>query len=80
MDLNAWFEVYLGNRWYTFDARNNMLRMARVLIGGGRDAVDVSIANTFGVAHLARFEVTRWLPLTVCFRSGSSWLGRCIVL
>jgi transglutaminase-like putative cysteine protease len=58
MDFSAWFEVYLGDRWYTFDARNNMPRMARVLIARGRDAVDVPIANTFGVAHLAKFEVT----------------------
>jgi len=58
MDFSAWFEVYLGDRWYTFDARNNMPRMARVLIARGRDAVDVPIANTFGEANLVKFEVT----------------------
>jgi transglutaminase-like putative cysteine protease len=58
MDFSAWFEAYLGGRWYTFDARNNMPRMGRVLIARGRDAVDVAIANTFGVAHLVKFEVT----------------------
>ena len=58
MDFSAWFEVYLGGRWYSFDARNNMPRMARVLIARGRDAVDVAIANTFGVANLVKFEVT----------------------
>src|SRR6201999_306287 len=58
MDFSAWFEAYLGGDWYAFDARNNMPRMARVLIARGRDAVDVPIANTFGVAHLAGFEVT----------------------
>jgi transglutaminase-like putative cysteine protease len=58
MDFSAWFEVYLGDRWHTFDARNNMPRMARVLIARGRDAVDVPIANTFGPAHLSKFEVT----------------------
>ena len=42
MDFSAWFEVYLGGRWYTFDARNNMPRMGRVLIARGRDAVDVA--------------------------------------
>ena len=57
MDFSAWFEVYLGDRWYTFDARNNMPRMARVLIARGRDAVDVPIAVTFGVAILTKFEV-----------------------
>jgi transglutaminase-like putative cysteine protease len=58
MDFSAWFEVFLGGRWHTFDARNNMPRMARVLIARGRDAVDVPIATTFGVANLAGFEVT----------------------
>jgi transglutaminase-like putative cysteine protease len=58
MDFSAWFEVYLGDRWRTFDARNNIPRMARVLIARGRDAVDVPIATTFGLAHLVGFEVT----------------------
>jgi transglutaminase-like putative cysteine protease len=58
MDFSAWFEVYLGGRWYAFDARNNMPRMGRVLIARGRDAVDVAIANTFGTANLVGFEVT----------------------
>ncbi|MFZ5685676.1 MAG: transglutaminase-like domain-containing protein [Pseudomonadota bacterium] len=57
MDFSAWFEVYLGGRWHTFDARNNMPRMARVLIARGRDAVDVPIAHTFGAAELVAFEV-----------------------
>jgi transglutaminase-like putative cysteine protease len=57
MDFSAWFEVYLGGRWYTFDARNNMPRMARVLMARGRDAVDVALANTFGAAYLVKFEV-----------------------
>jgi len=57
MDFSAWFEVYLGGRWYTFDARNNMRRVGRVLIARGRDAVDVPIAATFGVAYLSKFEV-----------------------
>lgn len=58
MDFSAWFEVYLGGAWRTFDARNNMPRMARVLIARGRDAVDVAIANTFGPATLVGFTVT----------------------
>jgi transglutaminase-like putative cysteine protease len=58
MDFSAWFEAYLGNEWRTFDARNNMPRMGRVLIARGRDAVDVPIANTFGPAQLVGFKVT----------------------
>jgi transglutaminase-like putative cysteine protease len=57
MDFSAWFDVYLGGRWYTFDARNNVRRMGRVLIARGRDATDVAIANTFGVAYLTGFKV-----------------------
>jgi transglutaminase-like putative cysteine protease len=57
MDFSAWFEVYLGGRWFAFDARNNMPRMCRVLIARGRDATDVAIANTFGIAYLTKFEV-----------------------
>jgi transglutaminase-like putative cysteine protease len=57
-DFCAWMEVYLGGAWRTFDPRNNMPRMARVLIARGRDAVDVPIATTFGVADLVGFEVT----------------------
>ena len=57
MDFSAWFEVYLGGRWYAFDARNNIRRKARVLIARGRDATDVAIANTFGTAYLVGFKV-----------------------
>ncbi len=48
MDFAGWFEAYLGGRWYTFDARNNMPRIGRVLIARGRDAADVPITHTFG--------------------------------
>ena len=58
MDFSAWFEAYLGNEWRTFDPRNNMPRMGRVLVARGRDAVDVPLANTFGPAQLAGFRVT----------------------
>jgi transglutaminase-like putative cysteine protease len=57
MDFSAWFEVYLGERWYVFDARNQKPRIGRVLIARGRDAADVPIAHTFGQAMLADFQV-----------------------
>lgn len=57
MDFCAWFEVWLGGRWYAFDARNNEPRIGRVLIACGRDATDVAIATTFGVADLVAFKV-----------------------
>jgi len=57
MDFSAWFDVYLGDRWYAFDARNNQRRIGRVLMARGRDATDVAIANTFGPASLVGFKV-----------------------
>jgi transglutaminase-like putative cysteine protease len=57
MDFAAWFEAYLGGRWYTFDARNNVPRIGRVLMARGRDAIDVAIATTFGPNTLVSFKV-----------------------
>ena len=57
MDFNAWFEAYLGGRWYTFDPRHNMRRMGRVVVARGRDAADVPLLHTFGPHHLRKFEV-----------------------
>jgi len=57
MDFAAWFEAYIGGRWHTFDARNNVPRIGRVLIAQGRDATDVAISNTFGPNTLAGFRV-----------------------
>jgi transglutaminase-like putative cysteine protease len=57
MDMAAWFEAYVGERWYTFDARNNMPRIGRVLIARGRDACDVALSSTFGPNTLESFRV-----------------------
>ncbi|MFT3719987.1 transglutaminase-like domain-containing protein [Pseudorhodoferax sp.] len=57
MDFSAWFEVYLGGRWITFDARHNVPRIGRILIARGRDAADVPITMVFGEHQLVRFDV-----------------------
>jgi transglutaminase-like putative cysteine protease len=57
MDFAGWFEAYLGGRWYTFDPRNNMPRIGRILIARGRDAADVPITHTFGPNTLVSFKV-----------------------
>ena len=57
MDFSAWFEVYLGDRWHTFDARHNTPRIGRIVIARGRDAADVPITMVFGANTLQRFEV-----------------------
>ena len=58
MDFCAWMEVYLGDRWWTFDPRNNQRRVGRVLIGRGRDAVDVAMLTNYGALRLD--EMTVW--------------------
>ncbi len=57
MDFSAWFEVYLEGRWWTFDARDNIPRIGRVLMATGRDAADVAITTSFGTAWLKNFTV-----------------------
>ncbi|MEP9354688.1 transglutaminase family protein [Xanthobacter sp. KR7-65] len=57
MDFSAWFEVFLGGRWYTFDARHNKPRIGRILMARGRDATDVAILTSFGPSMLTGFKV-----------------------
>jgi transglutaminase-like putative cysteine protease len=57
MDFSAWFEAYLGGRWYTFDARHNTPRIGRILMATGRDATDVALSTGFGASDLVRFDV-----------------------
>lgn len=57
MDFSAWFEVYLGGKWHTFDARHNTARIGRILMAVGRDAADVAITTNFGSAPLKKFVV-----------------------
>jgi transglutaminase-like putative cysteine protease len=57
MDFSAWFEVYLEDRWWTFDARHNTPRIGRVLMATGRDASDVAITTSFGRTSLTEFKI-----------------------
>lgn len=57
MDFSAWFEAYLEDRWWTFDARHNESRIGRVLMAVGRDASDVAMTTSFGMANLTQFTV-----------------------
>jgi len=56
-DFSAWYEVFLDNRWWTMDARHNTPRIGRILMATGRDATDVAITTSFGIANLAGFRV-----------------------
>jgi transglutaminase-like putative cysteine protease len=57
MDFSAWFDVYLGGEWYTFDARHNRSRIGRILMARGRDATDTALTTAFGQAPLSTFKV-----------------------
>jgi transglutaminase-like putative cysteine protease len=57
MGFSAWFEAYLDGTWYTFDPRNNVPRIGRVLMARGRDAADAAPTTTFGVNQLDSFKV-----------------------
>ena len=57
MDFSAWFDVYLGGEWHTFDARHNRPRIGRILMARGRDATDTALTTAFGPAVLSWFKV-----------------------
>lgn len=57
MDFAAWFDVYIGGDWYTYDARNFVPRMGRILMARGRDATDTALTTAFGPAVLTGFSV-----------------------
>lgn len=57
MDFCAWFEVYLGGQWHTFDARYNTPRIGRILMVRGRDAADTAMITSFGSHKLQSFNV-----------------------
>lgn len=57
MDLHAWFEAFVGDRWYTFDATQVEPRGNRIAIAYGRDAADVALATQFGLLTLTEMKV-----------------------
>jgi transglutaminase-like putative cysteine protease len=56
-DFSAWYEVFLEGRWWTMDARHNESRIGRILMATGKDATDVAMTTSFGVADLKHFSV-----------------------
>lgn len=57
MDFHAYFEVFLGGHWYTYDSRFNVPRIGRVKVSCGLDAVDGALSTAYGAAKLTYFEV-----------------------
>ena len=61
MDFAAWFEAYLDGAWHTFDARNNRRRVGRVIVGRGRDAVDLALDHLVWPRYPGRVRGSRGL-------------------
>lgn len=57
MDLHAWFEAYIGGRWFTFDATRGGTSGNRVVVAYGRDGADVALATLFGNFSLLDMDV-----------------------
>jgi transglutaminase-like putative cysteine protease len=57
MDLHAWFEAFVGGRWYAFDATQAKPAGGRIAVAYGRDAADVAFATQFGPAQLTDMRV-----------------------
>ncbi len=57
MDFSGWFEVFLGGKWHTCDARHNKPRIGRIVMARGRDATDVALTTSYGGAPLVGFKV-----------------------
>jgi transglutaminase-like putative cysteine protease len=57
MDFSAWIEVYLDGGWRTFDPRNNIPRIGRIVVARGRDAADIPLIMSFGPHLLKSFRV-----------------------
>ncbi len=58
MDMHAWFEAYVGGRWYTFDATQTAPKGGYVAVGYGLDAADIAIFNQFGPAVYPIQQIT----------------------
>lgn len=52
MDLHAWFEAFVGGRWYTFDGTQPAPRGGRIVLGYGHDATDVAFISDYGAQPL----------------------------
>ena len=62
MDLHAWFEAWLGGRWYVFDGTQKHPRGNRITVAYGRDAADVALVTQFGPLQLRSMKVTVEAP------------------
>jgi transglutaminase-like putative cysteine protease len=57
MDMHAWFEAFVGGRWFTFDATQAAPRGGRVVVAYGRDAADVALISEYGPIETKEMKV-----------------------
>lgn len=58
MDMHAWYEVFLGGRWYAFDATQKEPRGGRIVVAHGRDIADVAFLSNYGPLEITSMEVS----------------------
>lgn len=76
MDFSAWYQVYLDNQWWDFDARHDKPFIGRTLMAVGRDAADVALMTTFGAHTLDKFIViTDEIPENEPDATEAAWNG-----
>lgn len=57
-DIHAWFEAFVGGRWYVFDATHDYTAGNRIAIAFGRDATDVAFVTQFAPLDLQQLKVS----------------------
>jgi transglutaminase-like putative cysteine protease len=57
MDLHAWFEAFVADRWHTFDATQQEPRGGRITVAHGRDAADVALITEFAPLETEAMKV-----------------------
>jgi transglutaminase-like putative cysteine protease len=57
MDMHAWFEAYMGGRWYAFDATQKEPRGGRIVVAYGRDIADVAFLSNYGPLEITKMDV-----------------------
>jgi transglutaminase-like putative cysteine protease len=57
MDMHAWFEAFVGGRWYAFDATQPEPRGGRITVAYGRDAADVALFTEYGEIKMEEMKV-----------------------
>ena len=57
-DIHAWFEAYIGGRWFIFDGTRQKTEGNRIAMAYGRDATDVAFVTQFGPLDLTSLVVS----------------------